>query len=189
MLKIGLVVASSGGPERMPALFEKGFSEDAVWMILQRHADAKSLESLAEALAEITGRRVRVAAESQVLHGGDILVLLGDRSYGFSENRLNVQDKMGELHLDGLLLALCDAKAALACVWMTGPGLEGQGLTGLNALAKCGAKIYGVKNLNEPAGAAVKRLAEGDLPCEALDLGGALARVQFGRKGVDSRSN
>jgi chemotaxis response regulator CheB len=186
MLKIALIVASVGGPAKMPALFENGFSEDAAWLILQRHADGVAIDGMAAALAEMTGRKVGVARKPQVLHGGDILVLSPDLDYTFSGQRLQPQTSKVTLHLDRFLLALSDAKAAVACLMLTGPELEGQGAAGLKALAGSGARLYAIDGLPLPAQTAIDHAVMTGLLAERLPLVGALAKVSFGRAVAES---
>lgn len=181
MLKIGVVVASAGGPARMPFLFEEGCPEDAVWLILQRHADLASLERLTEALGEMTGRKVALVREGVHMHGGDIWVLPSDAEYVLEANRIVPQTAKGPLQLDRFFLNLCEAKAALACVLLTGPALEGQGLAGLKALSRSGAMLYGLEGLSGPARTALEQAKHEGLVLQALPCRGALAQVRFGK--------
>lgn len=189
MLKIGVVIASAGGPARMPALFEAGCSEDAVWLILQRHADLASLERLAAALEEMTGRKVGLAREAVTLHGGDIWVLLPESEYALSGNRLNPQTDKGPLHLDRFFLNLCDAKAAIACVLLTGPWLEGQGAAGLKSLNRSGAQVFALDGLNGPAQTALEHAVSEGLAASRLPARGALAKVKFGKPVAEALSS
>ncbi len=188
MLKIGLVIASAGGPARMPALFADGFPEDAAWLILQRHADSASLIRLAEALEEMTGRKVSVARGPQALHGGDVLVLPSDCEYTFAGNRLQPQTDKGSLQLDRFLISLADAKAALACLLLTGPALEAQGAAGLKALGRVGAHLYALCGLPQPAQGAIDQALASGLVSEQLALQGALAQVKFRRHSPEAVS-
>lgn len=181
MLKLGLVVASAGGPALMPALFEPGLPEDAVWLIIMRHTDSHQQERLAEALGEMTGRKVGVAAESVVLHGGDIWVLPNEYDFTVVENKLQPVKGKGGLQLDRFFLNLCDAKASLACLLLTGPALEGQGASGLKALHRSGAMLYAVQEVPGPAGQAIELARKEEWLEKSVPAHGALSKIQFGR--------
>lgn len=193
MLKIGVVIASAGGPAHMSGLFEAGCAEDAVWLILQRHADAPALARLAAALEEMTGRKVNLAKEAVALHGGEIWVLLPDVEYVLSGNRLVPQKEKGPLHLDRFFLNLGDAKAALAVVLLTGPWLEGQGGTGLKSLGRTGARLFAIDGVGGPAQIALEKFFA-QPECEGLNITqlppkGALAKVKFGKPIAEAMRN
>jgi CheB methylesterase len=165
----------------MPALFEAGFPEDAVWLIILRHTDFSQLERLAEALGEMTGRKVGVGKEPVALHGGDIWVLPNETDFTVSGNHLQPIKAKGGLHLDRFFLNLCDAKLSMACLLLTGPTLEGQGGTGLKALYRSGALLYAIEGVSGPAGQALDLARKEEWLTKSLPARGALARVQFGR--------
>jgi CheY-like chemotaxis protein len=152
-MAVGLcvILSPAEGPQALAKAVRQGVSEDAAWIVVQRHVSGDEFETLAECLEELAARPVaRLHSEPLPLHGG-VLCLAGNGMDARREGHRLAPRGPGPLDLDAFLRSLAEPAGQVQVAVLPGREMP-EGLAGLSGLQEKGVALVAAEEDQDPAG-------------------------------------